>query len=79
MDTTTSKTPYEQWRESCSDQDTPLAEAYRKAAKDIHQIDGEVEVDEGAVVSYSDDNGAYVMAWVWVNAEEVDDERSLEL
>lgn len=37
-----------------------------EAACDIHAIDGEVEVDGNAVVSYSSDGGAYVAAWVWV-------------
>lgn len=64
-------TLYEQWRASCEDQDSPLADRYRKAAKRIHQVEGEVEVDDGAVVSYSEDHGAYVMAWVWVDEENV--------
>lgn len=34
--------------------------------------EGEVEVDDPAVVSRGDDPGAYVMAWLWVNAEDVD-------
>jgi hypothetical protein len=29
--------------------------------------DGELEIDEGAVVSEGDDNGAYVSAWLWVD------------
>lgn len=28
--------------------------------------DGEIEVDDDASVSVSDDGGAYVMAWLWV-------------
>ena len=35
-------------------------------ARQIHQEDGEVEIDDGAIVSRSSDGGAYVAAWVWV-------------
>jgi hypothetical protein len=28
--------------------------------------DGDVQVDDNAVISHGDDNGAYVQAWVWV-------------
>ena len=38
----------------------------RQMAKDEHEIEGEVEIDDNAVVSEGDDNGAYVAAWVWV-------------
>ena len=41
--------------------------AYRKAAKALHEDEGEVEIDDGAMVSEGDDDGAYVAAWVWVN------------
>jgi hypothetical protein len=37
--------------------------------------DGEIEVDEDAVVSESDD-GAYVQAWVWVYAPQADEEEA---
>jgi hypothetical protein len=37
----------------------------RNAAKEIWQSDGEIEIDDDAVVSPSE-NGAYVSAWVWV-------------
>jgi hypothetical protein len=30
----------------------------------------ELEIDDSAQVSIGDDNGAYVMAWVWVEDEE---------
>lgn len=32
-----------------------------------YQKDGELEIDEGAVISEGDDNGAYVASWVWVD------------
>lgn len=41
---------------------------YVIAARDQYQDDGTIEVDDGAKVSHSD-NGAYVQAWVWVEAE----------
>lgn len=41
-----------------------------KAARSELQKDGEVEIDDPAVVSQADDaDGAYVMAWVWVSKE----------
>lgn len=49
--------------------DHPLDEAYREAARDLHQEEGEVEIDDDAVISYGDDYGAYVQAWVWVSNE----------
>ena len=45
----------------------PDAAAYRAAAP---QMDGEVETDEDAVISISDDGGAYVMTWSWVGSED---------
>lgn len=42
---------------------------YRKAADDIWGKDGEIEVDQDALISESEDGGAYVQAWVWVDAE----------
>lgn len=50
--------------------DPKTAEAYRKAARDLHEIEGECEIDEGAAIGISDDGGAYVQAWVWVSDEE---------
>lgn len=43
-------------------------QAYRDAAE---TKDGVLEVDDDAVVSISEDGGAYVMAWVWVGNEEI--------
>lgn len=37
-----------------------------EAAKVQYQRDGEIEVDDGAIVSRGSDKGAYVAAWVWV-------------
>ncbi len=43
---------------------------YVKAAQENHHRDGEIEVGLPAVVSRGSDDGAYVMAWVWVRNEE---------
>lgn len=39
------------------------------AAARTHRLlqDGELEVDEGAVVSASVDEGAYVLSWLWIS------------
>ncbi|MGQ0565622.1 MAG: hypothetical protein ACT4OK_11195 [Gemmobacter sp.] len=42
--------------------------AYVAAAQAQHGDDGFCEIDDGALVSIGDDPGAYVMAWVWVDA-----------
>lgn len=42
---------------------------YVAKAHDL-QVEGEIEVDSTAVISESDDGGAYVMAWLWVSNEE---------
>lgn len=52
-------------REGDSDPDGKKAE-YRKIAINDLQKDGELEIDPDAVVSISEDGGAYVQAWVWV-------------
>lgn len=42
--------------------------AYIAAAQVQHGDDGVCEIDDNALVSIGDDPGAYVMAWVWVDA-----------
>lgn len=42
----------------------PALQAYRDA---VQTREGELEVDDNAIVSESEDGGAYVMAWAWVN------------
>jgi len=52
-------------------------DAWREKAKELYQVDGEVEIDPGAVVSHSN-HGAYVGAWVWVENSDMgieDDEK----
>lgn len=39
---------------------------YRRQARDFLHRDGEIEIDDDAVVSTGADAGAYVAAWVWV-------------
>ena len=39
----------------------------RILAKTTLEKDGELEIDDNAVISESDDNGAYVQAWVWID------------
>ena len=36
-------------------------------ARNEHQQDGEVEIDDNAQLSEGNDNGCYVQAWVWVS------------
>ena len=47
----------------------------RDRARELHQVDGECEIDEDALVSQNVETtseGAYVQAWVWVPFEEVE-------
>jgi hypothetical protein len=55
--------------EEKAEQQTAIAEAYREAAREQCR-DGELEVDDGAVVSFGGDPGAYVAAWIWVSDED---------
>ena len=51
----------------------PVAQRYRDAARRRYERKGEIELDDGdaPLVSIHDPlEGAYVMAWVWVDAEE---------
>lgn len=62
---------YNKLKQLDEQKDAPFA-PYRKAAWEDHHCDGQIEIDDNAPVSLSDDGGAYVQAWVWV-----DDERAL--
>ena len=46
------------------------ADPYVEAAVERWSRDGEIEIDEDAVVSRGDDPGAYVMGWLWVTNED---------
>jgi hypothetical protein len=52
--------------------DDDVTRAYRAAAKDWWNREGEIEVDDDAIVSVSSDGGAYVGAWVWVSEDQAD-------
>lgn len=45
----------------------------RQLAKDTYHDEGSVEVDDNAPLSHGDDGGAYVQAWVWVDAADLDE------
>ncbi len=47
---------------------------YIEAARRQYEKEGEIEVDETAVVSRGEDEGAYVQAWVWVSNSELEEE-----
>ena len=47
---------------------------YIASARDEYQTDGEIEIDDNAVVSRGSDPGAYVAAWVWVYSDTDDDD-----
>ncbi|HYW43078.1 MAG TPA: hypothetical protein VE959_09480, partial [Bryobacteraceae bacterium] len=44
-----------------------IHEEYIEQAQADYMRDGEIEIDDGAVVSRGSDQGAYVQAWVWVS------------
>lgn len=52
----------------------PSEEQFLRAAKEIHEIEGDLELaQEGespGLVSVSEDGGAYVRMWQWVSDEE---------
>src|SRR5688572_11282438 len=45
----------------------PGDQQLRAAAVRVFQRDGEIEIDDDAIVSRGEDPGAYVQAWVWVS------------
>jgi hypothetical protein len=49
----------------------PLQRRYIEAARRLWHDDGQIEIDTQCVVSESADDGAYVMAWVWVPDDEL--------
>jgi hypothetical protein len=42
-------------------------ESIRALAMESFHVEGECEVDDNAVVSEGEDNGAYVQVWAWVS------------
>jgi hypothetical protein len=53
---------------------TENRKAFVTAAQVHQRRDGELEIDDDAVVSLSDFGGAYVAAWVWVDKEDMESE-----
>ncbi len=51
---------------------TAIEQAFIDAAQDKYDREGEIEIDDEATVSISDDNGAYVQAWVFVRDTDTD-------
>ena len=48
-------------------------EQYIETARKQYQREGEIEVDDNALVSRGSDPGAYVAAWVWVRDEALEE------
>lgn len=53
-------------------QDDLRDETIRALAEENHARDGEIEFDDGCVVSEGGDNGAYVHGWIWVSFEDTE-------
>lgn len=51
---------------------------YVEAARRLHHVEGELEIDDNAKLSDSGDGGEYVQAWVWVDADEAGDTQAQE-
>jgi len=54
--------------------DRPSDEMFRAAAREL-AVDGDLELDDNATVSVSEDGGAYVQMWKWIDD---DDARSTD-
>jgi hypothetical protein len=48
-------------------------------ARQEHQEDGEVEIDDNATLSEGTDNGCYVQAWVWVGFSDTKFDKEKEI
>lgn len=46
--------------------DEKTIDRYVERAGDLYHRDGEIEIDDDAMLSLSKDGGEYVSAWVWV-------------
>lgn len=60
--------------EALADAKNPVLQKYRERADEEKGREGELEIDDDAVVSHGEDRGAYVMAWVWIEDEEDEEE-----
>jgi len=72
MDTRTLEQLLKQLKENvqAADKNPKISEKFRQAAKRQYEEDGQIEIDDDAIVSMSDDGGAYVQAWVYVSEGE---------
>ena len=52
-------------------QSSKLAEQYRSYAQNNLSTDGECEFDDDTLISIGDDDGAYVMGWIWVRETDI--------
>ncbi len=56
----------------------PAANANRvmwvERAREQHGKDGEIEFDDDSTISLSEDNGEYVLGWVWVDGDEQEED-----
>ena len=53
------------------ERDKAIRAAYVAAAAELYGRDGACEIDSNAKVSVGESPGAYVQAWVWVDASEM--------
>jgi len=60
----------QQLQKGIDEEPDPRCQAFRNAADQKYASEGSIEVDDGAVVSEGDGDGAYVQAWVWVYCED---------
>lgn len=51
---------------------------YREYASDHIDKDGDLEIDEDAVVSIGADDGAYIMCWKWIDHDAMREHGYLE-
>ena len=57
-------------RLALSEMTDPALNEYRAAAMRQHR-EGQLEIDPAAVVSKGNDPGAYVLAWLWIDDDEL--------
>lgn len=55
-------------KEADEDPDGKKAE-YRTLAKQVYDTEGDLEFDEGSIVSISEDGGAYVQCWKYIELQ----------
>jgi hypothetical protein len=47
-------------------------------ARDQHDVEGQLEIPDNALISESEDNGAYILAWVWSQGPDQDEDEDGE-